>query len=458
MRLELLHSEENASRLILIFGGWSTSRPLYEKIHRRGWDTALVSDYSSLQFDKQQLKRYKTIYLYCWSMGVWAASQVLSADDVTMAFAINGTETPCDDEKGIPEKIFRGTADNLTERNLLKFRKRMCGSHADDSLLSLLSLDSSSIESLRSELYFIIDESQRASKPTIRWKRVYVGKSDGIFPPANQLRAWQNAENRAEEIIELDSPHYVDIKGIVDATIPDIEKVGKRFEESHLTYDAHAKAQSAIAARLCSMLDAENLPSDCRLLEIGPGTGLFTYLYGPLVKPGKADFIDLYPVARFGIAPEEKYYTGDAELIIGEIDESYDMIVSSSAIQWFRDRHTFFRNVASKLAQGGILLCSTFLPGTLDALDALRPSPMLYNSREELVGFLSEYFSDVVWREETISINFPDAREAIEHLRRTGVGGAFGRFGSLRKLITTLSASEGGVSLNFNVLYMYAQK
>lgn len=456
MRIELLHHDSSNRRLILIFGGWSTAAPLYRHIVRKGWDTALVTDYSDLDFDRQAIAGYDTIYLYAWSMGVWGASSVLENADITMAFAVNGTPFPADDARGIPVGIFQGTAERLDERNLLKFRKRILGS-SDASMLSLISQGSASVAELKEELGAILRMSPSIKSDSIRWRRAYIGNDDRIFPAENQVNAWNEISARAgTDIFRFDAPHYIDLKTIVDSTIPDMDKVGRRFAESLDTYDSAADAQTIIADRLSQRIDSMHLPSGARILEIGQGSGLLTRRYAPLLSPASIEFIDLYQMSPFGLAPHEIYHLGDAEVLLDDLGGEFDLILSGSTIQWFRNIPRFFCQAASLLAPTGRLVCSTFLPGTLDVLDAFRPSPMLYLPEDELKGYALRSFENVATEEETITLEFDSAKAALHHLRRTGVGGAFGRFGSLRQLISSLEKQGRPVKLRFNALYLVA--
>ena len=88
MKLKFTHTKPENTRLILIFAGWSTGTPLYADITKEGWDTAVAYDYTSPAFPLEEIKRYSTVYLYCWSLGVWAASQVISGSDITMALSL----------------------------------------------------------------------------------------------------------------------------------------------------------------------------------------------------------------------------------------------------------------------------------------------------------------------------------------------------------------------------------
>lgn len=96
-------------------------------------------DYRTLDFDTSPLTGYTVIDVVAWSMGVWAASQVLSKVSLPIRrrIAINGTPFPIDEKRGIPPAIFMGTLEGLNEASLRKFQRRMC---ADGNVLPAFSL------------------------------------------------------------------------------------------------------------------------------------------------------------------------------------------------------------------------------------------------------------------------------------------------------------------------------
>ncbi len=455
MKIEFTHQSPGCHRLILIFAGWSTDTSLYASIKKKDWDVAIVSDYLTLDFSSEILKTYSTIYLYCWSLGVWAASNVIDQKYITRAFAINGTEHPVSDIHGIPKKIFQGTAETLSDRNLLKFRKRLLGQEYADRLPELEKCNSS-IKKLSDELFAIMKLSDSPNFSHIRWERVYIGREDKIFPPQNQKRAWEAIQFRCKEICFLNAPHYIDLQEIVNATIPDLEKMGRRFYTSSSSYDNNAIAQTQIAKKLTELIQLSDLSPNPNILEIGQGTGLFTRLYSKKINPSKAEFVDIYPTARFGIAPEEIYHVCDAEQWLEYNNSTYDLILSASTIQWFRNSKRFFQRTSQLLNSEGELICSTFLPGTLDLFDNVRPSPMLYPTTGELEQMIKEFFGEVYLEELKVELKFNNVKDALMHLKATGVGGAFGRFGEIRDIINALSAEKEKPTLHFNALLIKA--
>lgn len=465
MRHQFINQEGN-SRLILIFAGWGSDPVLYEDIQRRGWDTLVVWDYRDPTFPFELLNDYTTVYVYAWSMGVWAAEPVLSRISPTAAFAVNGTASPRSDAEGIPKAVYDGTLETLSERNLLKFRLRMAGDRERAAQLEEL-LPHSDIEELREELDVIRRTGAHSEESTL-WTRAYIGRGDRIFPPSAQNVHWKR---RGTEIIEATLPHYWPLAAIVAATIADPGKVGEHFRQATATYDSHADAQRLIADRLTSIIGSVIDPvavsgTSRRSLEIGSGTGLLTRLYGPLLHPSEATFVDLYPLPRYHIAPCEHYVTADAEEWIdtmarqtaaGNADR-WDWLLTASVIQWFANQERFFRNAAEVILPGGSLFAATFTRGNLHELDAVRPSPLVYRTADELTSMASRYFSEVNTWEEEIRLRFPGVREALLHIKHTGTAGSGEAVGVHRLLDGLHREADGSTSLTYKVLYIHAAR
>lgn len=457
MNIEFIKEERNG-RLVLIFAGWGSDAGLYKDIVMDGWDTAVVSGYESAELNIDRLSAYSSIYVYAWSMGVWAASFVLPRhNNVDAAFAINGTLTPRSDTEGIPAGIYDGTEQTLNERNLRKFRLRMAGDRETaDKLNSLLpdAADTALIEKLRGELRFIAKTPAADTRGL--WTRAYVSGEDRIFAADTQRRFW---EERGVEVHPLKGSHYISLKKLVEATIHDLKKVGHRFGDALDTYDSHAQAQRDIAMRLTEMIEGEKPATGGRVIELGSGSGLFTRMWTEVLRPAEVTYIDLYPTPVYGCAEREIYIVGDAEAKVAEeSEERYDALVSASTIQWFVSPRTFFRNAAAILKPGGLIAVSSFTKGNLRELDALRPSPIVYRTAKELEAWASENFTDVRVMEEEIPMRFKSAREALLHLKHTGVGGSISTGSQGSELARKLATADGSVTLTYRGVYLIARK
>ncbi len=199
--------KKNHSRLLLVFAGWGMDATPFQPYQPADCDFLLCYDYRTLLFDYSLLNGYKEIRLLAWSMGIWAASQVFREKDIRIkqSIAINGTITPVDDRKGIPSAIYRKTLDNLSESSYRKFLLRMCGG-TEQWKAFMLHIPQRSLKEVREELCCIEEQTNQRPTSLFVWDKAIIGKSDLIFPPDNQLRAWKS--NTATEIRDI--PHYSD--------------------------------------------------------------------------------------------------------------------------------------------------------------------------------------------------------------------------------------------------------
>lgn len=194
-------------KLVLFFVGWGMDEHLFSDYARSGQDLMIAYDYSSLTLDENLLKDYEEIQVFAWSMGVWAASQVLPKLQmqhypISTCTAINGTPFPIDDNRGIPVQVFQSTLNTLSEKTLDKFRLRMCGSR---EMLNhfLAKAPRRDIVSLRTELTAIEKQATAQSATAFQWDEAYIGNDDRIFSPENQQRAWAHTPHKF-----VDTAHY----------------------------------------------------------------------------------------------------------------------------------------------------------------------------------------------------------------------------------------------------------
>ena len=454
MQIKILN-KANSQKLLLLLAGWSTDPRLYADVRRPGWDTALIWDFTDdnprfRQELSEAVAGRQTVCVIAWSLGVavaeaLAAEGALPAEAVASAFAVCGSAQPVSNLFGIPKAIFRGTRDNLSEKNLLRFQRR--NSTARDAYgaipADLLPPDPD-IERLRDQLsdFYLkakkIEEDDKISTPKLPWRRAFIARHDLIFPADNLRRYWEQA---GVEITEMEAGHYIPLREIAAIVIPDLSRIAQNFRQAGQTYDEAAKAQRHIAEKLAAMLPKEaKIAKEAiiKILEIGTGTGLLSRQIIPNLPPCEATYLDLNPIPPLNLAFKEQYITADAEQWLAEqaaesaaaqkdnsyAEGVYDLIISASTIQWFADPRAFFRHAARLLRPGGCLLISTFVKGNLGELDEWRPAPLNYLTPEEIEAMAEEYFEEVASEPEELSLHFESRRQLLLHLKRTGVAGS----------------------------------
>lgn len=430
MKISFFNINPEANRLILIFPGWSCEKEMFGNIFLNGWEVAVVEEYGDsgnpgLSFrDIKELERFSTIYLFAWSLGVYFASLIDFNGKISAAFAINGTLLPSDDRYGIPKNIFLSTAENLSPRNIQKFRRRMAGD--SENYRHYLLRDFSELETadLRHQLFYIINQEDSTPRNSLPWKKIYISEDDSIFPPENMFRFWHSELGDSNVAIEkLKGPHFVDLFRIIRHSVPDLSKVAQRFSDAETTYNNHAVAQKDMIAMLLSSISGI-IPSGGKILEIGSGTGMLTKEIIERLHPSELDLVDISSV-RPAIGDFFcKFYQADAEDWIADTNKIYDAILSSATVQWFVNLPAFLDNASARLSSGGILAFSTFLPGNLMELDTLRPSPLHYHSSKEIRTWLSRNYNDITVTEKEITLHFDSPSALFDHLRLTGVGGS----------------------------------
>ena len=195
---------KSSKKLLLFFAGWSMDEHPFLHYEPSDSDFIIVYNYDSLDFDESLLIGYEEVKVVAWSMGVWAAAQVLanSSLPVVMSIAVNGTLFPVDDKKGIAVDIFNATLKNLNEQSLIKFRRRICGSKEVYERFQN-NPPRRELTDLKNELKKLGELSTKLKKPSFNFDRVYVSNRDLAILTKNQQCAWKD-----QNVILIDAPHY----------------------------------------------------------------------------------------------------------------------------------------------------------------------------------------------------------------------------------------------------------
>ena len=184
-------SGKSEARLMLLFAGWGMDDAPFAPFARR-YETWVVWDYTDLAHGLPALPGGRPIDLVAWSMGVWAATQVLAREALASATAVNGTPWPIDAARGIPPAIFDATLAGLSETGLARFRRRMCGGAA--GLEAFMRHEPArDVEDLRRELAALGKAIRSRPGRSFAWSRAIACEGDRIFSPAAQRAAFPGA-------------------------------------------------------------------------------------------------------------------------------------------------------------------------------------------------------------------------------------------------------------------------
>ncbi|WP_019644055.1 methyltransferase [Novispirillum itersonii] len=149
------------------------------------------------------------------------------------------------------------------------------------------------------------------------------------------------------------------------------ETVRSRFDSAAATYDGDGQAQRQIAAALAGQILPRLPRRPLRGLEIGCGTGFLTAALLPALPAGSQWLATDLSAAMVAaclsrvIPPDSITLTG--AVMDGEAPPQTlpaDLVVSSMAVQWFRDLPAGLRRLRRHLAPGGLLAVTTLGSGT----------------------------------------------------------------------------------------------
>ncbi|MDA3845346.1 MAG: DUF452 family protein [Vallitaleaceae bacterium] len=198
-------NKQNNTNCILFFNGWGMDEHAIAHLALGDFDICMLSDYNPITSLEEELSKYNEVYLLAWSLGVWAASKVLSSLHIKFAksIAINGTQNPIHDTEGIPTAIFNNTLHSWDDRNRKKFSMRMFGGR-DLMETHQENLSNRNTQNQKDELAAIKDAVESSKIDALTFDVAVIGKNDLIFIADNQFNYWNNKTR----VIEMDIPHF----------------------------------------------------------------------------------------------------------------------------------------------------------------------------------------------------------------------------------------------------------
>lgn len=248
----------------------------------------------------------------------------------------------------------------------------------------------------------------------------------------------------------------------------DKDLIRQRFAKAADTYMAEATVQCEMAARVLQLVGEYcDDASHGRVLEVGSGTGAFTWQYLKQYDPGELWINDLCGEVERCYAPvlgeRVHFISGDAESI--GLPRDLSLIVSCSTFQWFNSQEDFFRRCLTLLDDGAYLVFTTFGKQNMREVAAATGFSLPYRSLHQLqAALLSDY--DILYsNEEIVRLEFDTPLDALRHLKRTGVTGTGTRPWTRRDLDSFCRrydngerTADGRVGLTYHPIYFVTRK
>lgn len=246
--------------------------------------------------------------------------------------------------------------------------------------------------------------------------------------------------------------------------------IAQRFSKAAPFYNENAKVQRDVACKLLSLLP-EGFCRE-RVLEIGCGTGLLTkeFLkrFGHTLPTSANIYIndlseEMESYVKECLCNFIHFLPGDAEHI--DFPEEIDLILSSSALQWFEELDAFLLKGHKALKKGGLLAFSTFGPDNFKEVSIAlgERSPLPYRPLELLSDAISKHYEIITASQETIETFWSAPQCVLQHMRLTGVTGVgrgtWSRHSQEQFIdnYTKLFSSPKGVTLTYHPIYIIAR-
>lgn len=202
MQESWLIQEESNADLVIFMLGWAATPNAVLHLHPQGCDVLACYDHRTLApLDPARFTRYRRIYLFAWSFGVWVAEQCCRELPLYKAVALNGTPFPVDDRWGMRLRVVLRTMQGLARVGMNPFNEKTYGGlryipegpYADRT-----------IEEKIDELTFLAERSKADSAAHLKWDAAYIATKDEIFPPDKMRDYWHSVGLGTE----FESYHY----------------------------------------------------------------------------------------------------------------------------------------------------------------------------------------------------------------------------------------------------------
>lgn len=176
------------SDLVLYMLGWASNPNAVLHIDPSSCDVLAVYDYrEAIALQAEDFAKYRRIYLFAWSFGVWAAEQYCRQLPLYRAIALNGTPYPVSEEYGMRLRVVLRTMQGLARVGMTPFNEKAYGR---ERAVPEGPYPDRTLDEKIDELTILAEQSRKNSSANIHWHKAYIGDKDEIFPPAKMEAYW----------------------------------------------------------------------------------------------------------------------------------------------------------------------------------------------------------------------------------------------------------------------------
>lgn len=187
----------------------------------------------------------------------------------------------------------------------------------------------------------------------------------------------------------------------------------KEFSRHAHTYDAHTQVQKEVARYLLSPI--QNRPQ--KVLDLGCGSGAIYQMI--------SWHMDSFTAVDCSKQMLEKHPRGNnihvvcEDFDVWETSQRYDLIVSSSALQWSNNLPSIIERMAHSCTQGAF---AVFTDKTFETLYRLSGRKSFLPEAKTLLSSFEEHFT-CKHEVRNFTQHFPDTLSLFRHIKRSGVSG-----------------------------------
>ncbi|WP_028575752.1 methyltransferase domain-containing protein [Desulfonatronovibrio hydrogenovorans] len=246
------------------------------------------------------------------------------------------------------------------------------------------------------------------------------------------------------------------------------KRIKTSFDRSTRTYRASALVQKRIALECCQRIPVKPFS---RILEIGAGGGLLTQAcFERLPGPHTYAALDISGAMLSLIRDRQaRKIQGDGEAPPFR-KETFDLLISSSAMQWYADPPASMARNLHLLKKTGFFSLALFVRGTfkeMEEVGALTGFGNLYPLPEaqNCICSLSGLNLDLKTCTREYTEYFPDVPEFLKSHKQTGATYTGSRASTGKKAYhdfcrtyQELFLEKKGIRVSYNILYLWGNK